>query len=183
MVRSGSFRPLVWAWQIASVPNTVYVMMVAWRWLTPRLFGWRWRMERSGRQGVFCRRRTNFFESVFLWPFYRSLCGVWVGQRNYQYAFVSGPDTDYLWLLSRTPEVAPEVMEKFKRCLKNVASILMNWLRWAPIAKGRTQGHSSQNQQSTRKAAYRVMMALTYWWQPSLGWVFYFDSRLSSVSQ
>ncbi|MDK9759930.1 lipocalin family protein, partial [Vibrio sp. D173a] len=30
----------------------------------------------------------------------------------------SGPNTDYLWLLARTPEVAPEVMEKFKAMSK-----------------------------------------------------------------
>ncbi|GAL02217.1 lipoprotein Blc [Photobacterium aphoticum] len=32
---------------------------------------------------------------------------------GYQYAFVSGPSTDYLWLLARTPTVDPAVMEKF----------------------------------------------------------------------
>ena len=31
----------------------------------------------------------------------------------YQYAFVCGPNTSYLWLLARTPTVAPEVMSHF----------------------------------------------------------------------
>jgi len=34
-------------------------------------------------------------------------------QENYQYAFISCPNLDYLWLLSRTPEVAPEVIDQF----------------------------------------------------------------------
>lgn len=33
---------------------------------------------------------------------------------NYQYAFVSGPTTDYLWLLARQPEVDPALIERFK---------------------------------------------------------------------
>jgi apolipoprotein D and lipocalin family protein len=31
----------------------------------------------------------------------------------YQYAFVSGPDTTYLWLLARTPSVGGEVLRQF----------------------------------------------------------------------
>ncbi|MGL4711205.1 MAG: lipocalin family protein, partial [Shewanella sp.] len=30
-----------------------------------------------------------------------------------QYAFISGPDTGYLWLLAKTPTVPPEVLQKF----------------------------------------------------------------------
>lgn len=32
---------------------------------------------------------------------------------NYQYAFVSGPDTSYLWLLSRTPTVSQALLDRF----------------------------------------------------------------------
>ena len=32
---------------------------------------------------------------------------------NYQYAFVSGPNLSYLWLLSRTPNLDDEVIDKF----------------------------------------------------------------------
>jgi apolipoprotein D and lipocalin family protein len=32
---------------------------------------------------------------------------------DYQYAFVAGQNTDYLWLLARTPEVSPAVMQCF----------------------------------------------------------------------
>jgi apolipoprotein D and lipocalin family protein len=33
-------------------------------------------------------------------------------QENYQYALISGPDTSYFWLLSRTPTLAPELQAK-----------------------------------------------------------------------
>jgi apolipoprotein D and lipocalin family protein len=31
---------------------------------------------------------------------------------NYQYALVVGPDTDYLWILSRTPELGQDVLQR-----------------------------------------------------------------------
>ena len=39
----------------------------------------------------------------FFGPFYGSYVVFELDQENYQYAFVSGPDTDYLWLLARSP--------------------------------------------------------------------------------
>jgi len=36
-------------------------------------------------------------------------------QEHYQYAFVSGPDRSYLWLLSRTASVSDEVLQRFIR--------------------------------------------------------------------
>jgi apolipoprotein D and lipocalin family protein len=31
---------------------------------------------------------------------------------NYQYALVVGPDTDYLWILSRTPELGEDILQR-----------------------------------------------------------------------
>ena len=31
----------------------------------------------------------------------------------YQYAFISGPDTSYLWFLSRTPQVDDAMIRRF----------------------------------------------------------------------
>jgi apolipoprotein D and lipocalin family protein len=36
-----------------------------------------------------------------------------IDKENYQYAFVSGPDLSYLWLMSRTPEVPAEIISSF----------------------------------------------------------------------
>lgn len=48
----------------------------------------------------------------FFGPFYSSYI-VYELDTNYQYAFVSGYNHDYLWLLSRTPQVDDAVLEKF----------------------------------------------------------------------
>ncbi len=55
----------------------------------------------------------GYLKVSFFWPFYGSYIVFELDKERYQYAFISGPDTDYLWLLSRTPTVEPEVMEKF----------------------------------------------------------------------
>ena len=49
----------------------------------------------------------------FFGPFYGSYIVFELDKENYQYAFISGPDTDYLWLLSRTPEVSDELRQHF----------------------------------------------------------------------
>lgn len=55
----------------------------------------------------------GYLKVSFFGPFYGSYVVFELDRENYSYAFISGPNTDYLWLLSRTPEVAPEVMAKF----------------------------------------------------------------------
>ncbi|RTE65603.1 lipocalin [Amphritea opalescens] len=54
-----------------------------------------------------------YLKVSFFGPFYGSYVVFELDHEGYQYAFVSGPDTDYLWLLARTPEVQPEIMQKF----------------------------------------------------------------------
>ncbi|MCF2949805.1 lipocalin family protein [Paraglaciecola aquimarina] len=56
----------------------------------------------------------------FFGPFYGSYVIFYLDD-NYQHAFVSGPDTSYLWLLSRTPTVSPQLLEKFKTMSKKLA--------------------------------------------------------------
>jgi apolipoprotein D and lipocalin family protein len=55
----------------------------------------------------------GYLKVSFFGPFFGSYVIFELEKNNYQYAFVSGPNTDYLWLLSRTKTVEPEVMEKF----------------------------------------------------------------------
>jgi len=57
----------------------------------------------------------GYLKVSFFGPFYGSYVVFELDRDNYSYAFVSGPNTDYLWLLSRTPSVEPEIMEKFIR--------------------------------------------------------------------
>lgn len=49
----------------------------------------------------------------FFGPFYGSYIVFELDTAGYQYAFILGPDKDYLWLLSRAPTVSPGVIEAF----------------------------------------------------------------------
>jgi apolipoprotein D and lipocalin family protein len=50
----------------------------------------------------------------FFGPFYGSYAVFELERDNYGYAFVSGYDTDYLWLLAREPAVSDTVLARFK---------------------------------------------------------------------
>lgn len=60
----------------------------------------------------------GYLKVSFFGPFYGSYVIFHLDQDHYQYAFVSGPDTGYLWLLARTPEVDDEVKALFVRMAK-----------------------------------------------------------------
>jgi apolipoprotein D and lipocalin family protein len=71
-------------------------------------------MERGGRKGILCRKvRSRLLESFFLGPFYGSYIIFELDKENYQYAFVCGSNTSYLWLLSRTPTVEDALLTRF----------------------------------------------------------------------
>lgn len=55
----------------------------------------------------------GYLKVSFFGPFYGSYVVFELDQQNYQYAFVSGPDTSYLWFLSRTPVVSRQLMDRF----------------------------------------------------------------------
>ena len=54
-------------------------------------------------------------KSFFFGPFYGSYVIFEMDQKDYQYAFVAGNTTDYLWLLARTPQVSEGVLSRFKQ--------------------------------------------------------------------
>ena len=62
----------------------------------------------------FLKGLTNLYMEWAFGPFYGSYVVFKLERENYDYAFVSGPNTNYLWLLSRTPSVPPEVIERFR---------------------------------------------------------------------
>lgn len=55
----------------------------------------------------------GYLKVSFFGPFYGSYVVFELDRDAYQYAFVCGPKTSYLWLLARTPTVAPELMSHF----------------------------------------------------------------------
>ena len=54
----------------------------------------------------------GFLEVSFFGPFYGSYV-IFELAPDYSHAFISGPDTGYLWLLARTPTVEEEVYQRF----------------------------------------------------------------------
>lgn len=55
----------------------------------------------------------GYLRVSFFGPFYGSYVIYELDMEEYQYAFVSGPDTSFLWLLSRTPKVDAALIERF----------------------------------------------------------------------
>lgn len=56
---------------------------------------------------------TGFLKVTFFWPFYGAYIIFGLDKKEYQYSFVAGPDTSYLWLLSRTPRPDQAVIDTF----------------------------------------------------------------------
>jgi len=56
----------------------------------------------------------GYLKVSFFGPFYGSYVIFELDKEQYQYAFVSGPDLSYLWLLSRTPVVSSKLLIEFK---------------------------------------------------------------------
>lgn len=56
---------------------------------------------------------TAFLKVSFFGPFYGSYIVFDLDTANYGHAFVSGPNTKYLWLLSRTPTISDSLRTRF----------------------------------------------------------------------
>lgn len=74
--------------------------------------------EAEGKAYFVDTTTEGYLKVSFFGPFYGSYVVFELEHENYQYAFISGPNTDYLWLLSRTASVKPEVMQKFLKMSK-----------------------------------------------------------------
>ncbi|MDO7597584.1 MAG: lipocalin family protein [Pseudomonadota bacterium] len=62
----------------------------------------------------------GYLKVSFFGPFYGSYVIFELDEENYQYAFISGPNTSYLWLLSRTPTLPKEVINRFIQITKEL---------------------------------------------------------------
>jgi apolipoprotein D and lipocalin family protein len=56
-----------------------------------------------------------YLKVSFFGPFYGSYVVFGLDREKYRHAFVSGPSLSYLWLLSRSPTLEPEVIDRFER--------------------------------------------------------------------
>ena len=69
--------------------------------------------EAEGKAYFVEDKDSGYLKVSFFGPFYGSYVIFGLDQKDYQYAFVSGPTKEYLWLLSRTPSVTPQVKNLF----------------------------------------------------------------------
>ena len=76
--------------------------------------------EARGKAYFVNRANEGYLKVSFFGPFYGSYVIFDLDRENYQYAFVSGPNLSYLWLLSRTPKAEPEVVERFIKRSQNL---------------------------------------------------------------
>lgn len=72
-----------------------------------------WR-EAEGRAVSVDDDRIGHLKVSFFGPFYSSYVIFELDRDAYSYAYVSGYNHDYLWFLSRTPEVSDEAIEAFR---------------------------------------------------------------------
>ena len=63
--------------------------------------------------------RTGYLKVSFFGPFYSSYVIFELDKKEYQYAFVSGYNNSYLWLLSRNPTIEDEVKSRFIEKARN----------------------------------------------------------------
>jgi len=74
--------------------------------------------EAEGKAYFVKTPNDGYFKVSFFGPFYSSYVIFELDKGNYQYAFVSGYNNSYLWLLSRKPTVSEEVMSRFEEKAK-----------------------------------------------------------------
>ena len=72
----------------------------------------RWE-EAKGKAYFVNDSSQGYLKVSFFGPFYGSYVIFELDKDEYNYAFVSGPNHEYLWLLSRTPTVSEHIIEKF----------------------------------------------------------------------
>jgi apolipoprotein D and lipocalin family protein len=69
--------------------------------------------EAEGKAYFVEGENQGYLKVSFFGPFYGSYVVFELDRETYQYAFIAGPDTSYLWLLARTPVVSDEVLRRF----------------------------------------------------------------------
>jgi len=78
-----------------------------------------WR-EAEGKAYFVNAANEGYLKVSFFGPFYGSYVIFEMDKTSYEYAFVSGPDTSYLWLLSRSPTLPQTVIDRFKERSKQL---------------------------------------------------------------
>ena len=76
--------------------------------------------EAEGKAYFVEDKNQGYLKVSFFGPFYGSYIVFDLDKENYQYSFVAGPNTSYLWLLSRTPNITDELKDRFIKKAKEL---------------------------------------------------------------
>jgi len=76
--------------------------------------------EATGKAYFVNKSTEGYLKVSFFGPFYGSYVVFALDKKDYRYAFVSGPDNSYLWLLARTPSLPKEIVDKFMQEAKGL---------------------------------------------------------------
>ena len=68
--------------------------------------------EAEGKAYFVDKKDVGYLKVSFFGPFYGSYIVFDLDQQDYSYSMISGPDKSYLWLLSRTPTMAPALQQR-----------------------------------------------------------------------
>jgi apolipoprotein D and lipocalin family protein len=69
-------------------------------------------VEAEGKAFFIGDTSTGQLKVSFFGPFYASYNVIALDKEAYQWSLVAGPDTDYLWILSRTPELDQAIVDE-----------------------------------------------------------------------
>lgn len=69
--------------------------------------------EAEGKAYFVEDRNTGYLKVSFFGPFYGAYGIFELEKEDYSYSWVSGPDTGYLWLLAREPQISEELRQRF----------------------------------------------------------------------
>jgi apolipoprotein D and lipocalin family protein len=83
--------------------------------------------EAKGRAWVVDKNSNARLKVSFFWPFRGDYWIIDLG-REYEYAVVGTPNRRYLWILSRTPEMHPDILEKIVQNVEKQGFVRSNLL-------------------------------------------------------
>ena len=83
--------------------------------------------EAKGRAWVVDKNSNAQLKVSFFWPFRGDYWIIDLG-RDYEYAVVGTPNRRYLWILSRTPEMDPDILEKIIQNVEKQGFVRSNLL-------------------------------------------------------
>ena len=85
--------------------------------------------EAQGKAYFVGNSSTGHLKVSFFGPFYASYVIMQLDKQDYQYALITGPDKDFLWILARSPNISKATVEALVQTAKD-AGYDTNKLIW-----------------------------------------------------